>query len=66
MPLDEFDVSLAPGEPAALLRNHKDATEVSRWTMRSISVAPGYVAALVVEGQDWRLKSFSFEHAAES
>ena len=66
MPLDEFDVSLTPGEPAALLRNHKDAREVSRWTMRSISVAPGYVAALVVEGQDWRLKSFSFEQGAES
>jgi len=66
MPLDEFDVSLTPGEPAALLMNHKDAWEVSRWTMRSISVAPGYVAALVVEGQGWRLKSFSIEQSAES
>ncbi|MDQ2937386.1 MAG: 4'-phosphopantetheinyl transferase superfamily protein [Acidobacteriota bacterium] len=61
MPLDEFDVSLAPREPAALLKNYKDSGEVSRWTMQSISVAPGYVAALVVEGQDWRLKKFGFE-----
>lgn len=58
MPLNEFDVSLAPGEPAALLRNHKDANEVDRWSMRSISMSPGYVAALVVEGSDWDLKNF--------
>jgi len=31
MPLDEFDVSLAPWEPAALLRNHKEPAEVDRW-----------------------------------
>jgi 4'-phosphopantetheinyl transferase len=61
LPLDEFDVSLAPGETAALLRNHKEPDEVERWTMRSIPVPGGYVAALVVEGRDWRLKSFEVE-----
>ena len=65
MPLDEFDVSLAPGEAAALLRNHKEPDEVGRWTMQSVSVPPGYVAALVVEGHDWRLKSFEVEQLAE-
>jgi len=58
MPLDGFDVSLLPGEPAVLLKNHEDGTEVARWKMRSITVAPGYVAALVVEGHDWQLKTF--------
>lgn len=65
MPLNEFDVSLAPGEPAALLRNHKDAAEVTRWSMKSIPVDPGYVAALVVEGHDWKLKSFCLEQPHE-
>ena len=59
MPLDCFDVSLAPGEPAALLRHHQDADEVTRWEMRSIPVAEGFVAALVVEGHDWELKTFT-------
>jgi 4'-phosphopantetheinyl transferase len=61
LPLDEFDVSLLPGEDAALLRNHKEPAEVGRWTMRSIPVPTGYAAALVVEGNDWRLKSFSLD-----
>ena len=61
MPLDEFDVSLAPGEPAALLLNHKEPAEVTRWSMRSLAVPSGYVAALVVEGDNWQLKSFALD-----
>jgi 4'-phosphopantetheinyl transferase len=64
MPLDEFDVSLAPGEPAALLRNHKEPAEVDRWRMRSIALPSGYVAAVVAEGNDWRLKTFAIEEFA--
>jgi 4'-phosphopantetheinyl transferase len=65
MPLDAFDVSLAPGELATLLRNHNEPGEVGRWTMQSIPVPSGYVAALVVEGHDWRLKNFALEQFAE-
>jgi 4'-phosphopantetheinyl transferase len=61
MPLDEFDVSLEPGEPAALLANHKEPAEITRWSMQSIPVPTGYVAALCVEGFDWLLKSFALE-----
>ena len=58
MELDQFDVSLIPGEAASLLRNHKEPDEVGRWTMQSVSVPDGYVAALVVEGRDLQLESF--------
>ena len=61
LPLDEFDVSFKPGEPASLLRNHKEPGEVARWKMRSIAVPEGYVAALVVEGHDWAMKGFALE-----
>jgi 4'-phosphopantetheinyl transferase len=61
LPLDEFDVSLLPGEAAGLLRNYKEPSEVGRWTMQAVSVPDGYVAALVAEGRDWRLKSFEVE-----
>src|SRR6185295_13768703 len=58
MPLDQFDVSLAPGEAAALLRNHKEPGETTRWSMRSVNVPSGYAGAVVVSGQDWKLKTF--------
>jgi len=61
MPLNEFDVSLRPGEAAALLRNHKEPAEVTRWSMQSLDVPAGFVAALVVEGHDWRLRIFNVD-----
>jgi 4'-phosphopantetheinyl transferase len=54
--LDQFNVSLGPGEPAALLDSEAD--DISRWSMQTLSVAPGYAAALVVEGHDWLLRTF--------
>ncbi len=50
LPLDQFDVSLAPGEPAALLGNQRDPSEASRWSIRELTPAPGHVAALAVAG----------------
>ena len=55
LPLDQFDVSLAPGEPAALLRTAWDPQEAPRWTMQDLDPAPGYRAAVAVAGHDWRL-----------
>lgn len=52
LPLHSFDVSLAPDEPAALLRVADDPAEAARWTLRTITPAlPGYLAALAVEGR---------------
>lgn len=49
-PLDQFTVSLVPGEPAALLMTDDDPQEASRWSLIELSPAQGYRAALVVEG----------------
>jgi 4'-phosphopantetheinyl transferase len=47
--LDHFDVSLTPGEPAALLADRLDPDATRRWVLTSLDVAPGYSAALVSE-----------------
>jgi len=53
--LDQFDVSLAPGEPTTLLNTTGDPQEATRWSLRALAPGPGYVAALAVEGHGWRL-----------
>jgi 4'-phosphopantetheinyl transferase len=55
LPLDQFDVSLAPGEPAALLATRSDPREALRWSLQALPPGPGYVAALAVEGHGWQL-----------
>jgi 4'-phosphopantetheinyl transferase len=55
LPLNQFDVSLAPGEPAALLRTAWDPKEAARWTLQDLAPAPGYRAAVAVAGHAWRL-----------
>ena len=56
MPLDQFNVSLAPGSAAALLGNLRDESEVSRWSLKELSLDPGYLGAIAVEGHGWQLK----------
>lgn len=55
-PLERFDVSLAPGEPAALLVTRDDPREAARWSLRELFPGHGYKAALAVEGNGWQLK----------
>lgn len=54
-PLDKFAVSLAPGEPAALLSTERDPSEVSRWSLHELRPGPGYVAALALQGKPSRI-----------
>jgi 4'-phosphopantetheinyl transferase len=62
LPLDQFDVSLAPGEPAALLATRIDAEEASRWSLMALAPGPGFAAALAAEGSGWRLKCWQWSH----
>jgi len=54
-PLDSFDVSVTPSQPAALL-NGGDTT----WSLCALTPAPGYAAALVWEGSDCNLKQWEW------
>lgn len=60
LPLDLFDVSLLPDEPAALLASREDTREVQRWSILALPTPPGYTGALVVEGMDWQLRSWQW------
>ena len=53
LPLNLFDVSLTPGEPAALLHIRDNAQEVTRWTFEAMTMPPEYAGALAVEGHSW-------------
>ena len=56
-PLDRFDVSLAPGEPAKILRVEKTPGDHCGWRVENLSPAPGFVAAVVVEDPSSRDRS---------
>jgi 4'-phosphopantetheinyl transferase len=60
LPLNRFDVSLKPGEPAMLLATRPDAVEASRWVIRDLDVGPGHKAAVAVEGSECRLRTLEW------
>ena len=60
LPLDAFDVSLAPDAPPALLAGRGPAADVARWELHPLDLGPGYAAALVVEGRGCRVISFDW------
>ena len=51
-PLDSFDVSLAPNEPAKILRVENRPGECCGWSMETFVPMPGFVAAVVTENHD--------------
>lgn len=55
LPLDQFDVSLLPGQPAQLLGTRPDPEERHRWSMWELNLGADYSAALVVEGTGIRV-----------
>jgi len=50
-PLDSFDVSVMPEDENVNLGTRPDASEASRWVIRSLNGFPGYKAAVVVESK---------------
>jgi 4'-phosphopantetheinyl transferase len=64
IPLDSFDVSLTPGEPATLSR-----VDRSHWSIESFipSVDSGsrFAAAVVAQGKDWTARYFEWKQSED-
>ena len=58
--LDAFDVSLTPGEPAALLATRDDAAQAERWSLHALDPGPGFAGAVAVEGRGWALRRWQW------
>lgn len=60
--LDQFDVTVTPGQPAVLLATRQDPPDVARWSLHDLHPADGYAGALAVEGYGWRPSYWQWEH----
>lgn len=49
LPLNQFEVSLLPGEEAQLKATHWDPEEAKRWSLFSFSPEKNFIAALAIE-----------------
>lgn len=63
-PLDQFDVSLGPDEPAALLQVLTDPAEAARWSLIGVLPGPGFVGAVAVEGGRHETRAWDWPVAA--
>jgi 4'-phosphopantetheinyl transferase len=67
-PLDAFDVTFAPAEPARL-SVPGDPPEAARWSLEALPASAGYAAALVTEGRRrvrcWKWELDPVEHYQE-
>ena len=64
-PLDAFDVTLAPGEPARLLRVAGDHEAPGRFLLQGLEPAEGFAAALAVLGRPTRVACFCWDQSLE-
>lgn len=60
IPLNSFEVSLDPDEKEPDLVLPQKLMQESHWRIMSFSPADGTIAALAVEGQEWKIKSYKF------
>lgn len=51
LPLDAFDVTLAPGEPAQILRWMVPGHPRAAWSLRHLELGAGFAGALAVDGE---------------
>ena len=58
--LDQFHVSLGPGEQAALRWTAAGPDETNRWTLENLDMGKGYSGALCVEGRDCDIQAWQW------
>ncbi len=59
--LNQFDVSLAPSKPAALLSIDGNSQAAADWTLQALDPDPEYVAALAIAGRTWQIKCWQWQ-----
>ena len=59
-PLSQFEVSLHPNEPTALLATHWNPQAINHWSLHSFSPAPNFVGAVAIHGQVDHLKYLNY------
>jgi 4'-phosphopantetheinyl transferase len=59
-PLNQFDVTLRPGDAARFVHIRGSKTEASRWSLYALTPRPGYVGAVAVPGRNWHLSCWQW------
>ncbi|MBN1451243.1 MAG: 4'-phosphopantetheinyl transferase superfamily protein [Anaerolineales bacterium] len=66
LPLDSFDVSLTPNEPAILRATRPDTRVAFQWMLLSLDVDFNYAAALAVKGQNLEFRLWNWSPQIET
>ncbi len=61
LPLDQFSVSINPGDPPRLISMDAKVNDVQNWTIKDISLGSDYCAALAASTLDPRIKFFEMK-----
>ena len=59
-PLEKIHISLMRGSEVRLISINRSIPEASRWSLQELHPFPGFAAALVVEGFDYRLNHWQW------
>jgi 4'-phosphopantetheinyl transferase len=60
-PLDKFEVSLTPGEPAKLLEINGNSKKACQWTVFALDPSPDYVAAIAIQNRRFEMRMWQWE-----
>jgi 4'-phosphopantetheinyl transferase len=60
LPLEKIHISLMLGSEARLISINRSAQQASRWSLQELNPVPGFAAALMVEGLDYRLNHWQW------